>query len=288
MGWRETTRSHRRGAGKVGIPRCCLLRDFHFSTTRSALAARRRMPPACRPPTSSWCVTFATPTIIACAWSTVLASAASNPRSSLPDHRSHRAQVAPSISAARTARTHRRFPCPSSSAKTPPAIEQQVVALRQQLPTFGARRLIRDFDRPLSHRALERIWRAHGLLHPRRRKYQRKHKTGLTSRPADACFSRSPPIPKTSTTSPHHWPQAQALDLPQVQYPPRDVRSGWFWWAFAQHRSAAASSVFAARIQHTSSVAESPYATRSGTPITARSSSAATIARAAAPASPPP
>jgi len=58
--------------------------------------------------------------------------------------------------------------------KTPADIEQQVVALRQQVPTFGARRLIREFDLPLSHRALERIWRAHGLLRKRRRKYQRK------------------------------------------------------------------------------------------------------------------
>ena len=58
--------------------------------------------------------------------------------------------------------------------KTPVAIEQQVLALRQQLPTFGARRLIREFDLPLSHRALERIWRAHGLLGKRHRKYQRK------------------------------------------------------------------------------------------------------------------
>jgi transposase len=44
-----------------------------------------------------------------------------------------------------------------------PEIEQQVVALRQQLPTFGARRLIREFDFSVSHRALERIWRCHGL-----------------------------------------------------------------------------------------------------------------------------
>jgi hypothetical protein len=38
--------------------------------------------------------------------------------------------------------------------------------------TFGARRLIREFDLPLSHGALERIWRQHGLLHKRRRKYK--------------------------------------------------------------------------------------------------------------------
>src|SRR6266567_4440770 len=50
------------------------------------------------------------------------------------------------------------------AGKTPPEVEQQVVAIRQQLPTFGARRLIREFDLPVSHRAAERIWRAHGLI----------------------------------------------------------------------------------------------------------------------------
>ena len=38
--------------------------------------------------------------------------------------------------------------------KTPDDIEPQVVALRQQLFTFGARHLIREFDLSLSHRAL--------------------------------------------------------------------------------------------------------------------------------------
>ncbi len=50
--------------------------------------------------------------------------------------------------------------------KTPPEIERQLVELRQSLPTFRARRLIREFDLPLSHRALERVWRAHGLMRP--------------------------------------------------------------------------------------------------------------------------
>src|SRR5437867_3712042 len=60
------------------------------------------------------------------------------------------------------------------SQKTPPTTEAQLVELRKTLPTFGARRLIREFDLPISHGALERIWREHGLLKKRRRKYQRK------------------------------------------------------------------------------------------------------------------
>lgn len=132
--------------------------------------------------------------------------------------------------------------------KTPAAIEQQVVALRQQLPTFGARRLIREFDLPLSHRALERIWRAHGLLHPRRRKYQRKQDLAhikATWRILQQISADS----KDLDDIPHYWPQAQAFDLPAVQYTARDVRSGLLFWAFAQRRSASASALFAARIQ---------------------------------------
>ena len=60
------------------------------------------------------------------------------------------------------------------SQKTPPTTEAQLVELRKTLHTFGSRRLIREFDLPISHRALERIWREHGLLKKRRRKYQRK------------------------------------------------------------------------------------------------------------------
>lgn len=48
---------------------------------------------------------------------------------------------------------------------------------------------------------------------------------------------------------PRFWPQAERLRLPWVQYSAREVRSGLFFWAFAQRRSAAASAVFAARIQ---------------------------------------
>src|SRR5690349_11694722 len=58
--------------------------------------------------------------------------------------------------------------------KTPPAVEAQLVELRKTLPTFGARRLIREFDLRIGHNALERIWREHGLFEKRRRKYQRK------------------------------------------------------------------------------------------------------------------
>ncbi len=132
--------------------------------------------------------------------------------------------------------------------KTPPEIERQVVELRQSLPTFGARRLIREFDLPLSHRALERVWRAHGLMPKRRRKYQRKQDLAAV-KATWRLFQQISADTKDLDDIPHFWPQAQALALPLVQYTAREIRSGMLFWAFAQRRSAAASEVFAARIQ---------------------------------------
>src|SRR5712692_6512620 len=132
--------------------------------------------------------------------------------------------------------------------KTPPQVEQQVVELRQQLPTFGARRLIREFDLPLSHRALERIWRCHGLMKKRRRKYQRKQDLAAL-KATWRLFQQISADTKDLDDIPHYWPQMKARDLPAIQYTARDVRSGLLFLAFAQRRSAAASEVFAARIQ---------------------------------------
>ncbi len=108
--------------------------------------------------------------------------------------------------------------------KTPAAVEQQVVALRQQLFTFGARRLIREFDLPLSHRALERIWRQHGLLKKRQRKYQRKQDLAHI-KATWRVFQQISADTKDLNDIPRYWPQAQAFDLPAVEYTAREVRS---------------------------------------------------------------
>ena len=134
------------------------------------------------------------------------------------------------------------------SLKTPAALEAQLLELRKALPTFGARRLIREFDLPISHGALERIWRQHGLMPKRRRKYQRKQDLAHI-KARWAVFQQISADTKDLDDIPHYWQQAQRLHLPIVQYTARDVRSGLLFWSFAQKRSAAASAVFASRIQ---------------------------------------
>jgi transposase len=135
-----------------------------------------------------------------------------------------------------------------SPQKTSAQVEQQVLALRRQLPTFGAARLKREFDLPVSHMAIQRIWRQHGLLKKRRRKYQRKQDLAHI-KATWALFQQISADTKDLDDIPHYWAQAQRLHLPVIQYTARDVRSGLLFWAFAQQRSASASAVFASRIQ---------------------------------------
>ena len=132
--------------------------------------------------------------------------------------------------------------------KTPGHLEAQLVELRKTLPTFGARRLIREFALRIGHNALERIWREHGLMEKRRRKYQRKQ--DLAHIKAQwALFQQISADTKVLEDIPRYWRQAQQLGLPVVQYTAREIRSGLLFWAFAQARSASASAVFASRIQ---------------------------------------
>jgi transposase len=126
---------------------------------------------------------------------------------------------------------------------------ERVVELRRQLPTFGARRLKQEWELPLGHTALERILRQHGLLRPRRRRYRKKQDLAAMKE-TWALFQQISADTKDLDDIPHYWPQAQAFDLPVVQYTAREVRSGLQFLAFAsRRRSAQASTLFAERIQ---------------------------------------
>jgi transposase len=127
-------------------------------------------------------------------------------------------------------------------------LEERVVALRRQLPTFGAQRLKREWDLPLSHVAIHRIWRQHDLVHPRRRKHQRKQDLAALKR-TWALFQQISADTKDLDDIPHYWPQMKARGLPVVQYTAREVRSGLQFLAYASRRSTAASALFAQRIQ---------------------------------------
>ena len=132
--------------------------------------------------------------------------------------------------------------------QTPAELEQRMVQLRRSLPTFGARRLIREFELPLSHGAAERIWRAHGLIRKRRRKYQKKQDLAAV-KATWRHFQQISADTKDLDDLPSYWPQAQLHRLPSIEYTAREVRSGLLFLAFAQRRTKGASQLFAERIQ---------------------------------------
>ncbi len=127
-------------------------------------------------------------------------------------------------------------------------LEQRVVELRRQLPTFGAQRLKREWDLPLSHMAIQRIWRQHGLIHRRRRKYQRKQDLAAF-KATFRLFQQISADTKDLDDIPRYWPQMKARGLPAIQYTAREIRSGLQFVAYARRRSAGASALFAHRIQ---------------------------------------
>jgi len=127
-------------------------------------------------------------------------------------------------------------------------LAERVVTLRRQLPTFGAQRLKREWDLPLRHMAIQRILRQHGLLVPRRRKYQKKQDLAAWKR-TWGLFQQISADTKDLDDIPHYWPQMQARGLPAIQYTAREVRSGLQFLAYASRRSAALSELFALRIQ---------------------------------------
>jgi len=127
-------------------------------------------------------------------------------------------------------------------------LAQRVVELRRRLPTFGARRLQREWDLPLGHMAIERILREHDLVRPRRRKYQKKQDLAELKE-TWALFQQLSADTKDLDDIPHYWPQMQAHGLPAIQYTAREVRSGLQFLAYASQRSAQASTLFAQRVQ---------------------------------------
>jgi transposase len=127
-------------------------------------------------------------------------------------------------------------------------LAERVVALRRQLPSFGPRRLKREWELPLGQGAIERILRQHGLLLPRRRKYQKKQDLAAWKQ-TWALFQQISADTKDLDDIPHYWPQMKARGLPAIQYTAREVRSGLQFLAYASQRSAQASELFAQRIQ---------------------------------------
>lgn len=129
----------------------------------------------------------------------------------------------------------------------PKGLEKQIIALKRRLPTWGAKRLKRDFELPCSEKAIQRVYRQNGLTKKRRR----KHKTKNDLRAIKAAwplFSQVDADTKDLFDIPEYWIQMRRYNLPRVQYTAREVVSGLQFIAYAQERSLSFANLFAQRI----------------------------------------
>jgi hypothetical protein len=117
----------------------------------------------------------------------------------------------------------------------------------RQLSGFGARRLKVEFELPASVGAIARILRQENLVRPRKRKHVTKQDLRAV-KAAWPAFSKLCHDTKDLDDLPYYWPQAQALNLPVIQYTAREVRTGLTFADYAQSRTASLACVFAERV----------------------------------------
>jgi len=124
------------------------------------------------------------------------------------------------------------------------AQRREAIKLKKKLPSWGARRIKRDFGLALSEKALCRIWRQEGLLKKKRRKQQTK-KNLRAAKAAWPLFKQTGLDTKDLDDIPELWPQIRRHGLPTIQYTAREVTSGLLFTAFAQERSLSCATLFA-------------------------------------------
>jgi len=131
--------------------------------------------------------------------------------------------------------------------RIPPEARDQALALKRQLPAWGAARIKRLFQLPISDKTIRKLWREAGLL----RKKRHKPKTNQDLRAVKATwrlFQQLDLDTKVLTDIPELWPQIRQNGLPKVQYTAREVVSGLQFLAYAQECTLAYATLFAQRL----------------------------------------
>src|SRR5215510_4064271 len=119
--------------------------------------------------------------------------------------------------------------------QTPSALEGLIVRLRRQT-AFGAERLQQEFQLPVSHNAIARIIRRHGLTRPRKKKPATKKQLRQVKRHWKL-FGQLSTDTKYLQDIPHYWPQMTRLKLPRFQYTARELVSGATFTGYADELS---------------------------------------------------
>ena len=140
-------------------------------------------------------------------------------------------------------RSRRPHHCPH---RTPAGVEGIVVRMRQQTG-FGAERLKMEFALPCSVGAIQRIVRAHGLVHPRPKKHARKKQLRHLKK-TWRLFGQLVADTKYLQDIPQYWPLMTRLRLPRFQYTVREVVSGLCFVGYADELSKSYTTLLAERV----------------------------------------
>ncbi len=128
--------------------------------------------------------------------------------------------------------------------RTSPILARRIIELRKRFPFMGAAQLKSEHQLPVSHTAINRILRDHGLIVKRRPKHKRKKDLSEIKK-RWKLFGQITVDTKDLKDIPHYWPQMQILKLPKYQFTAREVRSGLMFLGFANEKSAANACLFA-------------------------------------------
>ncbi len=131
--------------------------------------------------------------------------------------------------------------------RSPATIEHEALALRQLLPTWGGHRLRAEGRLGISGTTCYRIWKAHGLVKPRRRKYHKKHDLREVKK-RFAPFTKLQQDVKDLEDIPTYWPQMRRLGLPSHQLTCREIRTGATFFAYTLENTMTNSQLFQAYV----------------------------------------
>jgi transposase len=132
--------------------------------------------------------------------------------------------------------------------KIPDPEEARIVELKQRLPSWGPRRLKRDFRLPYAEKTIRRVGGVHGLT---RRYRRRKHETKRCLREVKKQWRFLQQISvdtKDLSDIPEYWGGLASRRLPRYQYTARDVTTGLLFLGFADELALSYATLFAERI----------------------------------------
>ncbi|MFH1824671.1 MAG: helix-turn-helix domain-containing protein [Candidatus Firestonebacteria bacterium] len=127
--------------------------------------------------------------------------------------------------------------------KTPKDIEDRIIAIKKDLPTWGALRIKRDFNIPRSDKTIARIIKSHGITRKRKKKYVVKNDL-RAMKSLWNIFSRSNLDTKDLIDIPEYYLPMKLLKLYPIQYTLREPVTGLQFLGFGDERSLVNSTIF--------------------------------------------